>query len=91
MPKKKLTQNEIKQKIKKNSNGKIIVLGEYKGFKNKLKVQCKKCKRIWEIKFNSLIRKTICRNCNHHNKKNHEEFLNTLQKKITKSFILIWH
>lgn len=60
-------------------NPDIEVLGEYTNSREKIKVRCKICEHIWEVRANHLIQGTGCPVCYRNRTRNtHEEFIKKL-------------
>ena len=58
-----MPQNVFEEKVR-NKNPNIIILSEYKGQKEKVKIRCKKCGHEWEANGKSVLEGSVgCRVC----------------------------
>ena len=82
MPRKPLTHEEFMEKFYvKNKNAENIeILGKYTNTRTKIKCKCKIDGHEWEATPGNLLRNHGCPICGGTIKKNHEEFINELNK-----------
>ena len=74
MAKRKTHEEFIEEISVKNPN--IEILGKYINSREKIKVRCKNCGHIWEVRANHLIQGTGCPTCYRNRTRNtHEEFM----------------
>lgn len=79
MPKK-LTHEQVIEKIKQIHGDKIVLLGEYKNSKTKIKTLCKKCDYTWECQPYDLYKGHGCPKC----AKNLKKDTNTFKEEVLK-------
>lgn len=79
---KNMNTNDIKYKIENQLNSPITIIGEYVNMRTPIKVQCNKCKRIWDANVVSLCQGSTCIECNKSGKplKQHEIYVEQLSK-----------
>lgn len=71
-----LTQKEFEEKV--NKFDKLIVIGKYISAHKKIKVKCKKCKKILKIESNAAMRGHGCRECSMVNQNNLRSYNKTI-------------
>lgn len=78
----KYSNAEINEKIKKIYGGTIVLLDEYSGINNKIKVKCTICGNIWETTpYSLIVQKTGCHVCS-----KYVSYPNKLMKQILLRF-----
>lgn len=79
---KNMNTNDIKYKVEHLLKLPITIIGEYVNMRTPIKVQCNKCKRIWDANVVSLCQGSGCINCNKSGKplKEHEVYVDEVSK-----------
>lgn len=79
---KSMTTEDIRYRIEVQLKLPVSIIGEYTNMKTPIKVQCNKCKRIWDANVVSLCQGSGCSKCNKSGKplKDHDVFIKELSQ-----------